>query len=281
MIPKINIKHLENELYSVKSTPNKICNIQYFDFQFGTSNLNSSSTSIQTISPNIMQQNITLDSSVEIEFSYYHQYNPNDDIYIFNAIKNKINNDFCKNVTILGNKHRSDGVKFDINIKEIKELYPIDYQKRIYYKLNNASNYISKESRYGPSTFFLVNNKTYDYILTNLTDQLLSYNNKNQITINSAPFIINENIDDDIIVTGRKGTLDQPGLHCVINTDDQENLNIIEQHNYGTYLGKKYILHYKIFELGNNSFKSYLNMNTKSLAYQRFKKLQKINKSQV
>jgi len=268
MIPKINVKFLENDFYNVKGTNIQNVNIAYIDFLYQQAQTQTlqPSTHFNTITPQVYTKNISLTKTLQIPIDYYTK-----DKDIFYFIKNELNKEFFKKITILGEQHRLKTINFDIDIQKIKQ-NSIHVGSSILNRLVSISNYIYTESRIGPAQYFISNKKTYNYILSYISDINLTYKD-NKLMIGNTPFIINDSIDDDIILVGRKNSLEQSGVHYLIYTDKNNN---IELHEIMGFMNRNLILHYEIFDIGIGPELQYLKINTQSIAYYRNKKLQKI-----
>ena len=269
---KIKTELFDNKFYIVKGVNNK-ANIQFVDLQ-------KTSSQQGQISPQIFTKNIQL-HRLDIPVSINANINDLQETYIlYNHIKNEINKEYFKLITELGEKNRIDAPMnhFDISITKLKEIYPNhDIGKIIISKFISSSNYIATEGRIGPARWITSNNKTYKYILDNLLDSTYLDNN---LLIGNIPYIINDAIDDDIILLGRKNTISQPGVFCTILTDENGYIIIQEHFNYQDYnpgiYQKTLSIYYSVDEIGFNPKTQFLKLNTKSLGYYRAKKLQRI-----
>ena len=92
MIPKIDIKYLENDIYTIKPANNTTASIQYIDFNYIQP---LSPSTFGTITPNVYQKNIKL-KTLEI---FINPYSNNIEQEVFNYIKNEINKDFFRMTT--------------------------------------------------------------------------------------------------------------------------------------------------------------------------------------
>lgn len=280
MVPKINIKYFENEKYAIKQTYNKISQINFLDFQHVLPTTSSYYSS--TIGINSYTKTINL-RTLEIPFNQFALQN-NDLLYqqqlLFN-IKNSLDNEFCKKITVLGEKHKKLDLKFDINISEqLRINKDANIGRYIFNKLNSTSNYIATQGRISSANYLLSNKKTYNYILSYLSssDINLIYEN-NKLKISNMTYIIDDNIDDDIIICGRKNDISQPGVHCLILTDNNNNIYFDQIQDFQSYPETKLIMYYDIFEIGNNPEYQYFQINTRTLSYYRKMKLDKIKLS--
>lgn len=278
MIPKINIEYLKNEKYIIAPTYNKISEINFLDFQH-TLSTTTASPYYSTIGLNASKKILKLRSiSIEIPFDIPFLQHDNNLLYqqLFFNIKSTLDKEFCKKITELGEKHKNLDLKFDIDISgELRKNKNIDITRYIFGKLFSASNYIATQGRIGGSHYFLSNKKTYNYILSYLSTTGLIYTNNNLIIGNSA-YMIDDEIDEDIIIAGRKNDMTQPGVHCIILTDTNKDIYFDQ---IQTFQGTKLIMYYDIFDVGNNPEYQYFQINTRTLSYYRKKKLDKIKQS--
>jgi len=281
MIPKIPIKYLENDLYSIVASNNNNASIMSMDLNYSSPPTQPSSnfyntSYMQTISPNVMTKNILIDSQIVIETNYTSGIDQNLE-GMFRYIKNELNRDFYSKITPLGEKHRMEDINWDIDISKIKQQGK-DIPKTIWAKLNNSINYIANKNRIGPANFLVSNSKTFEYIFSYLKDELLQYTPEGRLQIGNVTFTVDDSVEDDFILLGRKNKLDTAGVHCLIKTDIDNNIDIYEEAN--TYR-RTFILNYKMFDIGSNPHYQYLKLNTQTISYYRNKKLQKINNSQL
>lgn len=265
-IPRISIDILKNNYYSVNPTNHINTHISYVDF----------TTTSSTMTPNIFHKNITLNKlsiSLPNNFNFNYSYNNNQinaQYFLYDQIRKELNKEYFKKITQLGELHRNGDVKFDIDIKNITE----NTGKRIYARLLNASNYIATQGRYGPAQWIISNTKTYNYILSHLIDLTLNYNSINQLMIGNAPYIIDDLIDDDIILLGRQNKIESSGVHCFILCDTNSN---IELQQLSSLAGESELqMFYTIEDIGTHPEYQYMKINTRSISYYRYKKLEKI-----
>lgn len=263
-LPRINLEILKNNFYSVNCAKNINNTISFIDF----------TTTSTTISPNIFQKNFTLNKlSISLGNSYkYNYYNNqiNFQYSLYNQIRNELNKVFFEKITKLGELHRRGDIKFDLDIKDKSE----NMGRRIYSRLLNVSNYIATQGRIGPAQWFVSNTKTYNYVLSNLIDMTLNYNSSNELMIGNTPYIINDLVDDDVILLGRQNKMDTAGVHCFILSDDNNNIDV-QQITYPTG-DSELIMFYAIEDIGLHSEYQFFKINTRSLSYYRYKKLEKI-----
>ena len=267
---KIQIKpeYLNNDFYTI--TPINQQQVQVFcsDFQ-----LSPTSTSIISFTPTskIVNANKKLMISIPsytnlIDIDYIKE--------VFFIIKNEINKDFFKEITMLGEQHRNNQeLKFDVIPLDIKKdsIYLGD---GIYNRLNNACNYLASKNGIGPAEWLISNGKTYNHLLSFMLNMNLVYNKNGQLMINNKPFFIDESITDDILLIGRKNTVNQPGVHCYILTDSNDNILFNEIISSG--MNKSLLMYYAMEDIGSHSYLQYFKINTTNLAYQRYKKIKKI-----
>ena len=269
-IPPINVQIFKNDYYSVNPVK-KINNTLSF-IDFNTSIPQPTSASYPTITPNIYQKNFTLNKlSISIGNSYKYNNNQiNFQYFLYDQIKNELNKVFFNKITKLGELHRSGDVNFDIsNISNNEKS-----GKRIYARLLNANNYIAAQGRFGPAQWIISNTKTYNYILSQLIDLTLNYNSSSQLLIGNAPYIINDLIDDDIILLGRQNQMESSGVHSFLLCDNNGNIEL-QLITYST--GDSEVqLYYGIEDIGLHPEYQFMKINTRSISYYRYKKLEKI-----
>ena len=268
MIP---IKYFENDIYSIIPAINSMNSITYMDFNY---NSNNNKNSYNTINSSIYQKSIQLDY-FEIEYNPY--LNNNNLLYkdIFYKIKNRIDKDIFTLIKNLGEKNRLNAPSniTNFNIEQIKK--ETNVTKNITQKISGINSYIYTQGRLGPSNYIISNNKTYKYIFDNLDINEIIFDNKsNYLTISNIPYLINDNIDDDIILIGRKSSKNTPGVYCAILTDKDGNIIINEMSDI--YYNKKKIIQYSVFDIGNNPEYQFMKLDIRSLSYYRGKKLKRI-----
>lgn len=270
MIP---IKYFENDIYSIIPTINNKNSITYMDFNYNY--VNNSNTNYCNTS--IYQKSIQLDY-FEIEYNLYLN---NNLLYkdIFYFIKNKIDKDIFTLIKNLGEKNRLNAPSniTNFNIEQIKK--ETNVTKNITQKIAGINNYIYTQGHAlfaNPrSDYIISNNKTYKYIFDNLDINEIIFDNKsNYLTISNIPYLVNDNIDDDIILIGRKASKNDPGVYCAILTDEDGNIIINEMSNIS--YNKKKIIQYRVFDIGNNPEYQFMKLDIRSLSYYRGKKLKRI-----
>lgn len=261
-LPKIKPEQFENDYFSIKGTPLLNTTLAFVDFQY-SSNVGSLNNSIpmSTISPNIFQKSVQLKPLV-----FHNTLNVSN-------IANEFNKNFIKIISDLGEKHRNvDPVKiFDININDMRRK-GMSPDRGIIAKLNNVSNYIATEGRIGPAQFIVSNSKTYTYILKHISSMGL-FKGK-VLWIGNMPYKIDNSVEDDIILFGRKNRIDQPGVHCLILTDEDGYIQF--QSLVDPNLNTKIMLHYNIVDVGFQPYNQFFKINTRDITYYRNLKLQKI-----
>ena len=282
MIPKIKLNELENDLYTIKESKSKNFSMVFVDFQYPgyNSSLGSSSGSPyqQTISPNVFTKYVSLNSLI---------FQTNN--LTIDDIKYEINKEFIKKITELGEQNREFAPKtspttskFDINIEQMK-MNIIDSKnvtqsawisRKIITKILNITNYIAINGRIGPAQWLISNSKTYHYILENLGNVNFLMKN-NILNLGNMPYIINELVENDIILLGRKNNIDSPGVHCIILTDDDGYILF----NEISYPDKDYTnltMYCSVVNVGFYPYYQYFKTNTRDIKYYRNMKLQKI-----
>jgi hypothetical protein len=267
---KIKAELFDNKFYIVKGVNKHKINVKFIDLQ-----RSSFSISPQIFSKNInlhnldiiIEENVLLDRTNDIQKTYF----------LYNYIKNEINKAYFKIITELGEKNRINAPmnKLDIiNIQNIND-DSSSISKKVYSKLISASNYIASEGRLGPAQWLVSNNNTYKYILNYLLDMNLSYDTNDNLLIGNIPYIIDDLIDDDIILIGRKNNIDQPGVICTILTDENDNI-ITQEYSNISFYQKTLSIFFSVDDIGINQKHQFLKINTRSIGYYRAKKLQRI-----
>lgn len=270
MLPRIKPDSLKNDFYIVKPMNNTVGTISFVDFVYSTS----------TVQPNIFNKNIQL-HKLEISISKYLNISEMQYVnYIYSIIKKEIDNEYFKKITELGEKNRFNAPvnRLDIDISKMRTEYNGDFgtvSRRITSNCITSSNFIAVNGRCGNAHWITSNIKTYNYLINYLDS---SYNNDNKINIGNIQYIINDSVDDDILLLGRKNTIDQSGAHCFILTDDDGYILFNEYINAGDHFNKNYVIYYAIEDIGISPELQYLKLNTRSLSYYRRKKLEKIRK---
>lgn len=275
MLPIINISELENDFYSVSDSFYSVYTSQVIEYtnttQTQTASLTRGSlyTSLySTIQPNVYRKTTQLDNYVfdcklnitQDELNYH----------IKNTIKTQLNNDFITklyDVSSDGRKKTSDNGRFDISLKNFK--YNQDKNVvNIYDKFISLCNYIAISGRIGSGTFMMFNKNVYN--------QLYKYINNN-IYSNTIHYEISDLITNDVIIFGRKNELSHPGIHAIIQTDENNNIKFIQSE---TPYNTRYCYSFKIDTFGSTVENQYLMVDTKNLSDYRYEKLKQINASQ-
>ncbi len=284
---KLPINIFNNDLYSITGVNAKNVSISYIDLQYTTSTtcttLQSGNNYPITVSPNVFSKSIQLDY-VDISFKHYTINNEIEDMKILlDNLKNEINKSYFKQLTNLGEKHRITAPmnSFDINISDIKLKYNSkdknisqNVSRDIISKLMMSSNYIATICRFGPAQWIISNTNTYRYILENIDSANLTFNNNNML-FGNMPYIVDDLIDDDIILIGRKNDSTTPGLHCFILTDENKNIYFEKFSDVSNYQ-RTYRFYYKIDLIGTTPEYNFLKLNTRTISYYRAKKLKRI-----
>jgi len=269
MFSKIKPEIFDNNFFTVKYINQPQGSISYVDFQV-TPSLNSFLPA--SMSPIVMSKNIKLKQLV-IPVNFY---SIDTDLFwsIYYTIINEIKREFFKKITVLGEQNRNNqDINFDIIPRNIKKNNQ-DVGNSILNRLNNASNYLAFQGRIGPAQWLISNKETYNHLLSFMIDLNLTYNKDNHLMINNMSFFVDELVDDDIILVGRKNTVQQPGVHCFILTDEQGNIQFHEISNSMNY--NNLIMYFAIEDFGIQPYLQYFKIHTTDLAYQRYKKLNKI-----
>jgi hypothetical protein len=270
---KLKPELFDNKFYTVKKVNNDIVIVQFVDYQYSNPNAANGI--------NIFTKTIKL-KRLDIPIDKFMQMDETKEAYLFyNTIKNEINKEFIKIITELGDKHRVDSPmdRLDIDISKLKKTYPDDSKdkigRRILSKCISSSSYIATDGRIGPAQWILSNNKTYKFVLDYLSDSLLTYDDTSNLLVGGMQYIINDEIDDDIILVGRQNKIDQPGVLCTILTDENGYIYTQEVAGFNNYQ-RTVSVFYSVDEIGFNSIRQFLKLNTRSLGYYRAKKLQRI-----
>lgn len=263
----MKLELLENNFYTIKGTSQDSTNITFVDFQYNPIAGPVGSNTFTTLSPNIFQKTIKVQPLTLLK----------KDLTIEN-IKNEINKDFFKVITGLANHHREfftqGSKKFNIDVKDLKKR-GIDVSRGIIAKFNNASNLIAVEGRIGPSQYLVSNGETYDYILKYIGHNQFLFNTNGMMMIGNMPYIIDNSIEDDNILFGRKNSIDQPGVHCLILTDDKGDI-LLDETADPEFINNKITIYYKIVDLGFHPYHHFYSIKTRNIAYYRNLKLQRI-----
>jgi hypothetical protein len=265
MLPKIESKLFNNDFYEVKGVNTQTPTISFIGFQ-SSPNANSN---FGTISLNLYNKTFNL-KQLKITVPIFLNFNDIKDVYlVYQQIKIEINKEYFKKITDLGEQHRNIDLKFDITNRQLNK------GNIIIPRLLSASNYIATQGRIGPAQWIVSNKKTYNFFLSYLKDNL-SYDQNNNLIIGNMKWIINNFIDDDIALLGRKNKLDGPGASCFFLTDDKDNIIFTEIINSPYSRKRDFIIHYAVEDFGNQSYLQYFKINTKDISYYRYKKLLKI-----
>jgi len=275
MISPINIKDLENPLFTVKGVDKEFCELSFIDFK----NTSAYNLSVQN---NYSYSNVTAPSV----YMKYIQLKP----YIFQncqyinseVILDKLKEDFAKKLITLGNKHReSSDMKneFYITLKDIKGSKQ-NHSHKIQNKLNLLKGNIGFKGRLGPANFLISNHKVFRYLCEQADSMTFSSKDKNLYTLDNMNYIVDQNIPDDIMIAGRKNNTQQPGIHCLILTDKNGFIDI-DRHEitYQCFPPEKrvdYAIQYAIVDVGSEPELQYYTINTTDISYIRYKKLKKI-----
>jgi hypothetical protein len=279
MIQKIKPEYFETELFKIKETKEDKLSIMFVDFQYSSPATNSQNN-YPTISSGVFTKYVTLDSmaiTIPSEGSSL-SFSPTGPLVnISDMLLDELNKKFIEIISDLGEKNRELAhiKNFDINISDMKKKQ-MDISRGIIAKIHNISNYIATQGRIGPAQYIISNYKTYSYILKYLGNVNILFKN-NELWIGNIKYIIdiNNNVEEDTILIGRKNSIDQPGVHCLILTDENGDIlfdEFVEPINYT----KTYIMYYKIVELGFHPQSQYYKIKTRDITYYRNLKLQRI-----
>lgn len=265
MFPQIKIDFYDNDLFAIKNIENNETTISFIDFQYSnlnsTGSSNSSSSYPMTISPNIYNKTYKLEPLI---FNSYINYNN-----LPQEIGLEIQKKFIKKIAELGEQNRKNMPKqIDIDVEKITK----DISRTIISKIVSAGNYIAVEGRIGPAQWLISNQGTYNYICKYLSDVPSLF--ENGVTkIGNMTYSVNNLVEDDIILMGRKNNINQPGIHCLIQSSNDKYINFYEE--YSPY-NKRLLMNFSIIDIGFHPYTQYFKINTRSLAYNRNKKLQRI-----
>jgi len=266
IFPKIKIDVFNNEKYTVKGTSNQTCVLSYIDY---TTNFSGNYPSISSnvysklINLNSLNINVNLPANINSPYFDYNIFWNN----VINIFKEEINKEFIKMSIILGNKHREKTGKFNLNINKKSS-------KEIVKNLYLANNKIVSNSRYGPAQWIIsnsnINEILSDYCFDNFTKDFKCFD--------SLKYFINENIDNETVIIGRKNTIDGPGIHCLIQTDDNGFINLYEVKPYNSFnpFNTNISIFYSLVDIGNFPEYEYYVLNTNSVNYYRHQKLLKL-----
>jgi len=176
---------------------------------------------------------------------------------MMSRLESKIQEDFIKKVSEISELDRSSKdvpppEKFDILLDEFKNKGVIEGQteshsiaRRILSNFIKCGSLIATHGRIGPGNYLLMNNRTYHYLdseyLHNITDYYKSddfsnYYDKRKFAepspedktvkakLSSFDIILDKNIEDDIIIEGRKNGDIKIGICVVVWTDKDGNI---------------------------------------------------------
>lgn len=264
-IPKISIELFDNNFYNIVKTNN--VNLQTNIIEFVQSN------------STLVFNKITLKKLI-VPINKFNNIEHNLQV-LYKTIDLNIKNEFFKKVEKLGSKNND--VKFDFSIRQLEAKYS-DHDTKSHKqlgeiflnKISNGIQYIAINSRRGPAHWAVVNKKTFNKLYQHMTEMKLTFDKNNNLLINNTQLIVEDSINDDEILLGRKNKLDEVGIGVFLLTDDNDNLLINEQINPGNF-NSAFVIYYGVEELGNNPEINYLKINTTNIAEQRYMKLKKIN----
>lgn len=274
MNPKIKVELLDNVFYTIIPTDRKNGSLYFLDYQI--SNSNSNSQQQMSWSCNVYTKNINLEKLViSIDKKYENICGIKYQEYVYKNIKDVLNKKYFEIITRLCKKHRSNK-KYDINISELKEK-KLDIGKHIISKVVSIGNFIATEGRIGPSHWAISNKNTYDYILLHLGDMNsytpnIRFENGN-LQLTNIQYLIDESIEDDIIIHGRKNDNTQTGVNCAILSDSDGHIYFdIYEDEYT----KNLVMYFSFCEVGFEPENHFYVQNTRDIKYYRRKKIEKI-----
>lgn len=245
---KINLDLFNNRYYEIKNTKDQFVDLFYIDFKYETEN---DETII--VGPETFTKRYSLNKHIIEKFD-------------FENIKKEIDKDFGLMLSKKGEENRKYlnrviksgfSEKFDINEKDLIEKAEGDISKIgrfMVAKLNTTSSLIATEGRYGPGHWILSNQKTYDWFVKKLNN--LGEINNNILFVGNLAVEVNESIEDDVLLEGRKNKIDQPGLACVILVDDDNNIIFEEDEKT-----KEISIFFTITDIGFFPHKQYMKIN--------------------
>ena len=273
---KIKAELFDNPLYTVTHTNTDKLSVSFVDFNTTP----ATNLSMSSITPSVIIKNIQLHRlDISIPNTRFQNNAELQETHIlYNYIKNEINKEYFKIITKLGEKNRIDAptAAFDVFIDTLKKDKTPNIGRRIYSKFLSASSYIASNGRMGPAQWLTSNFKTYKYIL-NYLDMELVYDNNSNLLIGNIPYLVNDLIDDDSILIGRKNSITQTGCHCTILTDKDGYIITNEHVNTEYYDYNKTIsVYFSVDDFGITPQTQFLKIGTRSLTYYRCKKLQRI-----
>lgn len=221
---KINLDLFDNRYYEIKKTKEQFVDICYLDFKYESNWIEKKEIN----GLEIFKKRFNLNKHIIKNFD-------------FENIKKEIDKEFGLMLSKMGEENR---------ISDINEKLDGD---NLISKLKNISNFIAIEGRIGPAHWILSNQKTYDWIVKKLN---LSEINNDILFIDNLAVDVNESIDDDVLLVGRKNKIDQPGLACVILTDDDNNIIFEEDEKT-----KEISIFFTITNIGFFPHKQYMKIN--------------------
>lgn len=247
---KINLDLFDNIFYQIKGTKNQQSDVYYIDFKYET---DGDETIID--GPDTYKQSIDLKKYVIEKID-------------FEIIKKEIDKDFGLIISELGEQNRiylnkimknpNFSEKFDLNENVLLEKAEGDISKVgrfMVSKSNITASIIATEGRIGPAHWMLANQKTYDWFVKKIGTNLFTENNDKLFLANIA-IDVNDSIEDDVLIEGRKSHINQPGLTCVILVDDDNNI-IYEEDE----ITKEISIFFKIISYGFFPHKQFMKMN--------------------
>lgn len=265
----ININVLKSDIISFKDVQSHSISVPFLDYNTNYPSMGGTAT----ISSQLYNKHITL-GYVDII-----------DNFSLDVLIEHIENEFFIQAQTLGYKNRKNLLnesQFDILLKNKKNSKDL-----IISKLNMIQFEFSKNTRLGGYSFLASNFSTFMNIreYMNMPFEVITINDKH--TLNGIPYIINNNLDEDVLLIGRKNNINQQGIHCFILTDNNKNLDIqvnerffnntttFYRNPYNTP-SKNYRISYKIDDIGLNPEYQYLIIKTSDIQTTRCNKLKKI-----
>lgn len=273
----MNIKDLDNVMYNVIPTKKSEYNVRFIDFSEGVKSVKAP-PEIKKIGikypdvmgPDIWEKSGILNSLI-IEFEEGEVFN------MMDILKEQIRKSFIEKIKDLGELNRTSkdvppSDRFDLNMIEFKKKELIEGKnesesiaRRMLPQIIRCGSMIAHNGRIGPGNYLLMNKNTYEYLepffqsLGNIyynNDQFddfyksCRYAKRNPLEdeiiiakFSSFDIIIDEGVDDDRIIMGRKNEIDMPGVIVPLLTDEEGNVSYEKKDN-------KIELKYKVVDIG-------------------------------
>ena len=250
----IELFELFSDLYPIKLTSQKNITISYTDFKnvvekyHGTDQNRKYYTSGEN--PDTFTKTIELtDHQIDIK----------------RDLKDRLFDDYTKHIIHLCQNNRDQfktNEKFDINIKKwLENCGSIDtgeidryLTRAIISKINNCRNYINYFGNLGLGQFIIVNENTHNYLHNIMKEELFN---------TGVEVLVNNKVENNTILIGRKNEIKQPGVLLVIN----DETNIIDN---------KLNIKYDFVDTGFNPQHHFYLIKIKTLKLERKEKLKRL-----